>query len=147
MPRKRHSPDEVTLKLHQSDKMAEEGMLQSEIAKILGVSIMTYHRWRKARRISAPETSEVNGQDLSKQQLDGQNELLGRISALHSENSRLRRLVTDLLLEADRLEEKLTLRPALTDIDLARSRKRPIEPARRTAKRRIEAALAGSKSR
>jgi putative transposase len=65
-------------KLARANDLATQGKLQSEIARTLGVSVMTLHRWHKAD---------------------------DRIAELRLENSRLRRLVTDLLLEKIKLEE------------------------------------------
>jgi putative transposase len=104
--RKRHSAPEVTAKLHQADQMAADGMLQSDIARTLGVSVMTYHRWRAGRppleNGSAPERRELR---LANQQSEQEQAAL--LDKLKLENSRLRRLVTDLLLEKVNLEEKL----------------------------------------
>ena len=47
MKSKRHSAAEISAKLEQAQALAAAGKLQSEIAKALGVSIMTLHRWRK----------------------------------------------------------------------------------------------------
>ena len=46
--RKRHSRVEIVTKLAQANDLATQGKLQSEIARTLGVSVMTLHRWRKA---------------------------------------------------------------------------------------------------
>src|SRR5262245_52113557 len=69
---KRHSRVEVATKLAQANDLARQGKLQSEIARTLGVSVMTLHRWRKA---------------------DGPNRRDDRIAELQLEISRLRRLV------------------------------------------------------
>jgi putative transposase len=74
---KRHSRVEVATKLAQANDLARQGKLQSEIARTLGVSVMTLHRWRKE--------DEPNRND-------------DRIAELQLEISRLRRLVADLLL-------------------------------------------------
>src|SRR5215471_12302099 len=46
---KRHSRVEVAKKLAQANGLARQGKLQSEIARTLGVSVVTLHRWRKAQ--------------------------------------------------------------------------------------------------
>src|SRR5437016_10585459 len=89
--RKRHSRVEIASKLAQANDLATQGKLQSEIARILGVSVMTLHRWRKAPP-GASEPDRTRGRG-------------GRIAELQLENSRLRRLATDLLLEKVKLEE------------------------------------------
>jgi transposase-like protein len=45
---KRHSRVEVATKLAHATDLARQGKPQSEIARTLGVSVMTLHRWRKA---------------------------------------------------------------------------------------------------
>ena len=101
LKRKRHSRVEMAKKLAQANELTTQGKLQSEIARILGVSVMTLHRWRKAppgpqcALVAIPEAREPNrtrGAD-------------DRIAELQLENSRLRRLVTDLLLGKVKLEE------------------------------------------
>ena len=93
----KHSKAEIAAKLAQAGDLATRGKLQSEIARTLGVSVMTLHRWRKLS--SAPQTMPANGSN----QID---RVPGaRLAELELENSRLRRLVTDLLLEKMKLEE------------------------------------------
>jgi len=46
--RKRHSRVEIATKLAQADELATQGKLQREIARTLGVSVMTLHRWHRA---------------------------------------------------------------------------------------------------
>jgi hypothetical protein len=96
----KHSQAEIATKLAQAGELATQGKLRSEIARTLGVSVMTLHRWRKmslAPRAVSPGLNEPS-------QLD-QASRGGRIAELQLENSRLRRLVTDLLLEKMKLEE------------------------------------------
>ena len=81
--------------LAQANELVTQGKLQSEIARTLGVSVMTLHRWRKAPpqpALVATAEDRARGAD-------------DRIAELQLENSRLRRLVTDLLLEKVKLEE------------------------------------------
>jgi putative transposase len=95
--KKRHSRVEIASKLTQANDLTTQGKLQSEIARTLGVSVMTLHRWRKAP--PGPQPAPEAGQpDRTR---SGNN----RIADLQLENSRLRRLVTDLLLEKIKLEE------------------------------------------
>jgi putative transposase len=104
MKKKRHTPEEIAAKLRQADEMVGHGKLHSEVAKALGVSIMTYHRWRKARAV-APARGPSVALEPSVRSSTG--EVEARIEHLQVENTRLRRLVTDLLLEKMRLEEAL----------------------------------------
>ena len=99
--RKRHTTVEIATKLAQANDLATRGKLQSEIARTLGVSVMTLYRWRKApprpqsalvATAEAREPDRIRGAD-------------DRIAELQLENSRLRRVVTDLLLEKVKLEE------------------------------------------
>ena len=92
----KHSKAEIAAKLAQAGDLATQGKLQSEIARALGVSVMTLHRWRKMSR--APAGLNEAGQF-------DQAPHASRIAELQLENSRLRRLVTDLLLEKMKLEE------------------------------------------
>jgi len=95
--KKRHSRVEIASKLAQANDLATQGKLQSEIARTLGVSVMTLHRWRKAA--AGPQPVHEAGQpDRTRGGRD-------RIAELQLENARLRRLVTDLLLEKIKLEE------------------------------------------
>jgi len=83
--RKQHSRVEVATKLAQANNLARQGKLNGEIARTLGVSVMTLHRWRK--EASQPDRATSG------------------VAELQLENSRLRRLVTDLLLETIELKD------------------------------------------
>jgi putative transposase len=96
--KKKHSKAEIASKLARAGDLTKQGKLQSEIAHALGVSVMTLHRWRKAAHAS-PAINEPGPLDHQKTG--------GRLSELQLENSRLRRLVTDLLLQKIDLEEAL----------------------------------------
>ena len=99
--KKRHSRMEIATKLAQANDLAMGGKLQSEIARTLGVSVMTLHRWRKVShepQLALVATAEAREPDRTRGADD-------RIAELQLENSRLRRLVTDLLLEKVKLEE------------------------------------------
>ena len=93
---KNHSEAEIAAKLAQANDLAAQGKLQSEIAKTLGVSVMTLHRWRKLPVKGSGESKTPAQQELSDSQ---------RIADIQLENARLRRLVTDFLLEKMKLEE------------------------------------------
>ena len=83
-------------KLAQADELATQGKLRSEIARALGVSVMTLHRWRKLSTAAPQHANGSSERDQAPQT---------RIAELQLENSRLRRLVTDLLLEKMSIEE------------------------------------------
>lgn len=101
--RQRHTASQIATKLAMADEMAAQGRLHGDIAKSLGVSLMTYHRWRKARGTLAPRLAA----DAERFAVVNDREQTSQIRELQYENSRLRRLVTDLLLEKVKLEEGL----------------------------------------
>jgi transposase-like protein len=95
---KHHSGVEVATKLAQANRLARQGKQQSEIARTLGVSVMTLHRWRKAPPPAPQAAREADEPDWPR---GGGT----RLAELQLENSRLRRLVTDLLLETIKLKD------------------------------------------
>jgi putative transposase len=111
MKRKRHSPVEIAAKLARADELGRGGQLQSEVAKELGISVMTLHRWRKAAASGERRSPSLAPAQL-RDDLREAAEPTGRLAELQLENSRLRRLVTDLLLEKMSLEEAVAARRA-----------------------------------
>ena len=105
---KRHASVEITAKLAQANELAAKGKTQREISKALGVSIMTYHRWKKLLNSAdgADEDKGRGGVEAQPQSLSdvSSTEIIKR---LELENSQLRRLVTDMLLDKLKLEEEL----------------------------------------
>jgi putative transposase len=103
----RHTASEIAKKLATADEMAAQGRLQGDIAKSLGISVMTYHRWRKAR--GAPTARAAARPPAAAVRIDivPEREQMSQIRELQVENARLRRLVTDLMLEKVELEEGL----------------------------------------
>jgi putative transposase len=108
---KRHASGEIAAKLAQANELAAKGKTQREISKALGVSIMTYHRWKKG--LNADPDS---GKDTGRVSLEVERQTSSAIGSvemvkrLELENSRLRRLVTDMLLDKLKLEEELRAR-------------------------------------
>jgi putative transposase len=103
LKRKRHSRVEIVTKLAQANELATQGKLQSEIARTLGVSVMTLHRWHKAPpgpQRALVVTPEAKEPDRTHADDD-------RVAELQLENSRLRQLVTDLLLGKIKLRVKI----------------------------------------
>jgi putative transposase len=100
--KRKHSRAEIAAMLAQADELARQGKLQSEIARVLGISVMTLHRWRKAPATVEP-SSVATAYKTSAPAPDPDQKK--RIADLQLENARLRRLVTDLLLEKMKLEE------------------------------------------
>ena len=101
---KRHASEEIAAKLAQANDLAARGKTQREISKALGVSIMTYHRWKKMVNSEdfAPVTSGSNEPRVS-----GGSQSDDVVRRLEFENAQLRRLVTDMLLEKLKLEDAL----------------------------------------
>lgn len=107
---RRHDSREISDKLAQADQLAAKGKTQREISKALGVSIMTYHRWKKM--LKSPEPA-MNGPgdriDIGAKGADAVSSEEA-IKRLEIENAQLRRLVTDMLLEKLKYEEELRSR-------------------------------------
>lgn len=80
MTRKRHSAEEIVTKLRQVDVLSSQGKSIAEAIRSIGVTEVTYYHWR----------SEYGG-------LKG--DQVKRLKELETENSRLRRAVSDLTLD------------------------------------------------
>jgi transposase len=86
MPRKSHKPEEIVAKLRQVDVLTSQGRSVAEAIRSIGVSEVTYYRWRQ----------EFGG--LKSDQIK-------RLKELETENTRLRRAVSDLTLDKLILQE------------------------------------------
>lgn len=113
MTGRRHPQEEIVAMLRQADDMAKEGKTQREITRALGVSVMTYHRWRKLKgegarhasnRPAAGAAAIPRSHAIAIKTAKPPNR---RFDELQIENGRLRRLVTDLLLEKMKLEDEV----------------------------------------
>jgi putative transposase len=104
--RHRHTESEIAAKLQIAGEMATQGELHGAIAKSLEISVMTYHRWRKAHGTLIHPTQLVDDAECT--DIPIEREQMSQIRELQLENSRLRRLVTDLLLEKVALEERIS---------------------------------------
>jgi len=80
MARKHHKPEEIVAKLRQVDVLHSQGMTMAEAIRQIGVTEVTFYRWRK----------EYGG--LKTDQLK-------RLKELQKENERLRKAVSDLTLD------------------------------------------------
>ena len=90
---RRHSRKEIAEKLARAEQMVRDGKTQSEIAEILGISVMTFHRWRKASQArNAARTPTSPGE---------------RMREIEAENARLRDCVVRMLLENEALKERV----------------------------------------
>jgi putative transposase len=87
MPKKRHKAEEIVAKLRQVEVLTAQGKPVAEAIRSIGVTEVTYYRWRN-------EYGGLKGDQVK------------RLRELETENTRLRRAVSDLTLE------KLILREA-----------------------------------
>jgi putative transposase len=105
---KKHSRQEILLKLVQADELAQAGNSQTDICKALGVSVMTLHRWRKLplRKEDQHAPSDIAEESMIYSTNPPIMADMRRVlEELTLENRRLRKIVTDLLLEKIRIEE------------------------------------------
>ena len=86
MPRKRHKAEEIVAKLRQVEVLTAQGKPVAEAIRSIGVTEVTYYRWR----------SEYGG-------LKG--DQVKRLKELETENSQLRKAVSDLTLDKLILQE------------------------------------------
>ena len=86
MTKKRYTPEEIVAKLRQVDVLVSQGQNIADAIRQIGVSEVTYYRWRQ----------EYGG--LKADQVK-------RLKQLEQENSRLRRAVSDLTLDKLILQE------------------------------------------
>jgi transposase-like protein len=86
MPQKKHKPEEIVAKLRQVDILLSQGRSVGEAVRSIGVTQITYYRWRK-------EFGGLKGDQVK------------RLKELEKENDRLRKAVSDLTLEKLILKE------------------------------------------
>ena len=86
MPRKSYKPEKIVAKLRQVDVLTSQGKSVAEAIRSIGVSEVTYYRWRQ----------EFGG--LKSDQVK-------RLKDLETENTRLRRAVSDPTLDKLILQE------------------------------------------
>ena len=86
MSQKRHTAEEIVAKLRQVDVLTAQGRTVAEAIRPIGVTEVTYYRWRK----------EFGG--LKADQVK-------RLKDLEAENARLRRAIADLTLDKQILAE------------------------------------------
>ena len=86
MPRKHHKPEEIVAKLRQVDVLVSQGHNIADAIRQIGVSEVTYYRWRQ--EFGGLKTEQVK-----------------RLKELEMENSRLRKAVSDLTLDKLILQE------------------------------------------
>jgi putative transposase len=86
MPRKRYKPEEIVAKLRQVDVLVSQGIGVADAILQIGVSEVTYYRWRQ--EFGGLKTEQVK-----------------RLKDLETENARLRRAISDLTLDKLILQE------------------------------------------
>jgi len=122
---KKHSHEEILTKLDRADELARAGNSQVEICKALSVSIMTLYRWRKLplrkNDTAAPHDRAGEGKPLTGSPT--MDEMRHVLEGLMLENQRLRKIVTDLLLEKARLEEARLEEASSAALPVSRARK------------------------
>ena len=94
MPTKRHKPEEIVTKLRQVDVLIPQGQGIVDAIRQIGVSEVTYYRWRQ--EFYYRWRQEFGG--LKTEQVE-------RPKNLETENTRLRRAVSDLTLDKLILQE------------------------------------------
>jgi len=88
MKRKRHSAEQVVSKLREAEAMLTAGASMAQVCQRLEISEATFHRWRN--QYGGMKAEEAK-----------------RLKELEQENSRLKKLVADLSLDKQILEEVL----------------------------------------
>ncbi|CAO4149451.1 IS3 family transposase ISMex5 [Methylorubrum aminovorans] len=86
MGTKRHKPEDVVAKLRQVDVLVSQGQSVAEAIRSIGVTEVTYYRWRK----------EYGGL---------KSDQVRRMKDLEVENQRLRKAIADLTLDKLILQE------------------------------------------
>ena len=86
MPRKVYKPEEIVARLRQVEVLTSQGQNVAEAIRSIGVSEVTYYRWRQ----------EYGGL---------KSDRVKRLKELETENTRLRRAVSDLTLDKLILQE------------------------------------------
>ncbi len=86
MKTRRHTPEQITRKLREADRLLAEGKTIAEVAKHLEISEQSFHRWR----------NQYGGMKASDAK---------ELKALRKENQQLKRIVADQQLENLALKE------------------------------------------
>jgi transposase-like protein len=88
MKRIRHTPEQIIHKLREADAELAKGVSIAEVCKRLGVSQVTYYRWRN-------QFGGMNADEMK------------RLKELERENARLKAAIADLTLDKAILKEAL----------------------------------------
>ncbi len=88
MKGKRHSPEQIIVKLREADALLSTGVTLGQVCQKLAVAEQTFHRWRN-------QYGGMKARDAK------------RLKELEQENARLKRLVADQALDMTILKETL----------------------------------------
>jgi len=88
MKKKNHSPEQIITKLRKVEALTTQGQTLAEAARQIDVSEQTYYRWKR----------QYGGM---------RRDQLKRLKELEKENARLKKLVAELSLDKDILQEAL----------------------------------------
>ena len=88
MKRKKHTPDQIIKKLRDADAMLAAGKTIGQVCQSLEISEQTFHRWRN--QYGGMKAEEAK-----------------RLKELEGENARLKKLVADLTLDKEILQEAI----------------------------------------
>lgn len=86
MKRKRHSPEQIIRKLREAEAQLTGGATIADVAKKLGISENTFHRWRA--QYGGVRTADAK-----------------RLRQLEKENARLKKIVADQAVDLSILRE------------------------------------------
>jgi len=86
MKRKRHTPEQIIRKLREAEARLAGGATTADVARELGVSETTFHRWR----------AQYGGMKADEAK---------RLKELERENARLKKIVAEQALDLDMLRE------------------------------------------
>jgi ACT domain-containing protein len=114
MPRRRYKPEEIVAKLRQVDVLVSQGQNQADAIRQIGVSEVTYYRWRQ--EFGGLKTEQIK-----------------RLKELELENNRLRKAVSDLTLDKLILQEAArgSASTASSSGSMSSNSVRSLHPARR----------------
>jgi putative transposase len=88
MKGKKHTPEQIIKKLREADTMLAAGKTIGQVVQALEVSEQTFHRWRN--QYGGMKSGEAK-----------------RLKELEDENKRLKKVVAELTLDKDILQEAL----------------------------------------
>jgi len=89
MPRKRYTPEQIINSLREAEVLMSQGSTAKEAARHLGISEQTYYKWKKKYGGMLPSD-------------------LQRLRQLEQENRQLKKLVANLSLDKQMLQDVLS---------------------------------------